>query len=89
MCAELTSLSWLSSDSEAALRGICQVVVDVVADLQDNGGLIPETLAVKKYNGRFMVGVSSALHRRLALEAAESVITLNRLAADKLSRAGS
>jgi predicted HicB family RNase H-like nuclease len=43
-------------------------------------------LALKKFSGRFIVRVPPELHRRLAIEAAESGVSLNRLAADKLSR---
>lgn len=89
LCAEFPSLSWLASEPEVALQGIRQVVADVVADLQANGEPIPEPLAVRKYSGRFMVRIPPDLHRRLALEAAESGVSLNRLAADKLSRANS
>jgi predicted HicB family RNase H-like nuclease len=89
LCVEFPSLSWLASEPETALQGIRQVVADVVADLQANGELIPEPLAVRKYSGRFMVRIPPDLHRRLALEAAESGVSLNRLAADKLSRANS
>ena len=34
LCAEFSSLSWLSSSPEAALRGIRGVVADVVADMK-------------------------------------------------------
>jgi predicted HicB family RNase H-like nuclease len=86
LCAEFPSLSWLASEPEAALKGIRQVVADVVADLQANGEQVPEPLAEKKYSGRFMVRIPPDLHRQLALEAAESGVSLNRLASDKLSR---
>ena len=86
LCAEFPSLSWLASEPEAALQGIRQVVADVVADLQTNSEPVPEPLASKKYSGQFMVRVPPELHRRLALEAAESGVSLNRLASDKLSR---
>ncbi|MGD8404258.1 MAG: toxin-antitoxin system HicB family antitoxin [Anaerolineales bacterium] len=89
LCVEFPSLSWLASEPEVALQGIRQVVADVVADLQANGEPVPEPLAVKKYSGRFMVRIPPDLHRRLALEAAESGVSLNRLVADKLSRASS
>ena len=89
LCVEFPSLSWLASEPEVALQGIRQVVADVVADLQANGEPIPEPLAVRKYSGRFVVRIPPDLHRRLALEAAESGVSLNRLAADKLSRANS
>jgi predicted HicB family RNase H-like nuclease len=86
LCAEFPSLSWLSSEQEEALRGIRQVVADVVGDLQAHGEPVPEPLAGKKFSGRFMVRVPPELHRQLALEAAESGVSLNRLASDKLSR---
>jgi predicted HicB family RNase H-like nuclease len=86
LCAEFPSLSWLASEPEAALQGIRQVVADVVADLQARGEQIPEPSAGKKYSGRFMVRIPPDLHRQLALEAAESGISLNRLASDKLSK---
>jgi predicted HicB family RNase H-like nuclease len=86
LCTEFSSLSWLASDPEAALRGIRQVVADVVADLQASGEPVPEALAAKSYSGRFMVRVPPELHRRLAEEAAEYGVSLNRLASEKLSR---
>ena len=87
LCAEFPSLSWLASEPETALQGIRQVVANVVADMQTNGEPVPEPLASKKYSGRFMVRVTPELHRRLALEAAECGVSLNRLISDKLSRA--
>ena len=89
LCAEFASLSWLAPKPEAALLGIRQVVADVVADMHASGEAVPEPLALKKYSGRFMVRIPPELHRRLAMEAAESGVSLNRLAADKLNRAHS
>jgi predicted HicB family RNase H-like nuclease len=89
LCAEFPSLSWLASEPEAALQGIRQVVADIVADLQASSEPVPEPLASKKYSGRFMVRVPPELHRQLALEAAESGVSLNRLASDKLRKVGS
>lgn len=88
-CIEFPSLSWLASEPETALQGIRQVVAEVVVDLQENGEQVPNPLAVKKYSGRFMVRVPPELHRKLALEAAESGVSLNRLASDKLRSAHS
>jgi predicted HicB family RNase H-like nuclease len=86
LCAEFPSLSWLESSPEEALAGIRQVVADVVADLEASGESVPEPIAVKKYSGKFMVRIPPELHRRLALEAAEAGISLNRLASERLSR---
>ena len=86
LCAEFPSLSWLAEEPEAALRGIRQVVGDVVADMQANGEEIPPPLAMKAYSGKFMVRVPPETHRRLAIEAAQAGVSLNRLASAKLSR---
>ncbi len=86
LCAEFPSLSWLAGDPEEALRGIRQVVADVVADIQANGESIPEPLAVRKYSGKFLLRIPPDVHRRLAIEAAEAGVSLNRLASAKISQ---
>jgi predicted HicB family RNase H-like nuclease len=86
LCTEFTSLSWLARTPEAALKGIRKVVADVVADLEAQGEALPEPLATKQYSGKFMVRVPPDLHRRLALEAAEAGVSLNRIASAKLSQ---
>jgi predicted HicB family RNase H-like nuclease len=86
LCAEFPSLSWLASTPEEALKGIRQVVADVVADLKASGELVPEPVAIRQYSGKFIVRIPPELHRRLALEAAEASISLNRLASAKLGR---
>jgi predicted HicB family RNase H-like nuclease len=86
LCAEFPSLSWLASSPEEALSGIRQVVAEVVNDMEASGEEVPVPIAVKRYSGKFMVRIPPELHRRLALEAAEAGVSLNRLASDKLSR---
>lgn len=86
LCTEFSSLSWLANSPEDALRGIRQVVSDVIADMQANGESIPEPLTTKKYSGKFLLRIPPDLHRRLALEAAEAGISLNRLASAKISQ---
>ena len=86
LCTEFPSLSWLSSSPEEALSGIRSVVADVVADMQKNQEPIPEPIAIKQFSGRFVVRVPPSVHRRLAIEAAESGVSLNRLASAKLSQ---
>jgi predicted HicB family RNase H-like nuclease len=85
LCAEYPSLSWLAATPEAALRGIRRLVAEVVADLLREGESVPEPLAERRYSGRFVVRVPPQLHRRLALQAAEAGVSLNRLASEKLS----
>ncbi len=85
LCAEFPSLSWLSETYEAALQGIRDVVAEVVSDMQANDEPIPEPLATKRYSGTFTVRVPPEVHRSLAIEAAESNVSLNRLISARLS----
>ena len=85
LCAEFPSLSWLAATPEAALAGIRQVVAEVVVDLEASGEAIPEPLAERHYSGEFLVRIPPELHRRLALQAAEQGVSLNRLASSKLA----
>lgn len=85
LCAEFPSLSWLGSTPEGTLMGIRKVVADAVADMQRSGETIPQPLADKRYSGQFRVRIPPAVHRSLAMEAAEQGISLNRLASAKLA----
>jgi predicted HicB family RNase H-like nuclease len=60
-------------------------VAEVVADMQSNGELVPEPIAIKHFSGKFMVRVSPDVHRQLAIQAAETGVSLNRLVSAKLS----
>lgn len=86
LCIEYPSLSWLAPTPQDALSGIQQVVAEVAADMEANEEPVPEPIALRYYSGKFTVRIPPDLHRRLALEAAESGISLNRLASAKLSQ---
>ena len=86
LCAEFPSLSWLSSTPEAALKGIRKLVAEIVADMKSNEEIIPEPIACRQYSGKFMVRVPPDVHRNLAIRAAESGISLNRVVSSKLSQ---
>jgi predicted HicB family RNase H-like nuclease len=53
--------------------------------MRSNGEAIPEPLADKAYSGQFRVRIPPQLHRKLALQAAEQGVSLNRLASAKLA----
>ena len=86
LCVEFPSLSWMAKTPEAALRGIRRVVSEVVTDLEAEGEEAPQPIALKRFSGRFMVRLPPEQHRRLALQAAEAGVSLNRLASAKLGR---
>jgi predicted HicB family RNase H-like nuclease len=85
LCAEFPSLSWLEATPEEALKGIRAVVRKVVADLKRNEEPVPEPISTRSYSGKFMVRVPPEVHRILAIQAAESGVSLNRLVSSKLS----
>lgn len=85
-CAEFPSLSWLSASQAEALLGLINLVADVVKDMKASGEPIPEPFSHRRYSGRFNVRVPESLHRRLAIDAAEQGVSLNRLVSDRLSR---
>ena len=86
LCAEFPSLSWLSSTPEAALKGIRKLVAETVAVMESNDEIVPEPIAYRQYSGTFMVRVPPDVHRNLAIQAAESGISLNRVVSSKLSQ---
>jgi|ERR1700734_1887485 len=85
LCAEFPSLSWLAHTPEEALAGIRRVVRAAVRDMEAAGEAIPAPLAIKHYSGQFRVRIPPAVHRSLAMQAAEQGVSLNRLASAKLS----
>jgi predicted HicB family RNase H-like nuclease len=68
------------------LHRIRDVVATTIEDMKKNGETVPDPVSSKHYSGKFIVRVPPEVHRRLALEAAESGVSLNRLASARLSR---
>ena len=84
LCAEFPSLSYLHENRNLALEGITNLVKDIVLDMEANGEEIPEPIAEKTYSGKFQVRITPELHRKLAIEAAEENVSLNRYVNYKL-----
>ncbi len=85
LCAEFPSLSWLAATSEEALKGIRSVVKECIEDMTQHSEDIPPPISTRHYSGKFMVRVPPEVHRHLAVEAAESGVSLNRIASAKLA----
>lgn len=85
LCVEFPSLSWLEKSQEKALFGIRKVVAETVTDLKRSKEPVPEPMSARPYSGKFMVRVPPEVHRMLAMKAAESGVSLNRLVSSKLS----
>jgi len=86
LCAEFPSLSWLEKTPEGALKGIRNVVAEVVKEMKVSGETVPNPIASRPYSGKFMVRVPPHVHRNLSIQAAEAGVSLNRLASTKLSK---
>jgi predicted HicB family RNase H-like nuclease len=86
LCTEFPSLSWLGKTPESALKGIREIVENVIRDMRQTGEEIPQPIATKRYSGKFMVRVPPEVHRNLAIQASEAGVSLNRIAGSKLSR---
>jgi len=86
LCAEFPSLSWLARTPETALKGIRKLVAEIVKDMDASGEEIPEPIACRPYSGKFMVRLPPDVHRKLAVQAAEAGVSLNRIASSKLSQ---
>lgn len=85
LCAEFPSLSWLDENQAKALQGIVTLVKDAVGDMEANGEAIPEPFSLQKYSGKFMIRTTPELHRQLAMQAAETGVSLNRLVNSRLT----
>jgi len=84
-CAEFPSLSHLDESMDGALHGIRDLVADVVNELRREKSPIPSPIAAKRFSGAFKVRIPPMIHQRLAVEAAEQGVSLNRLVSAKLS----
>ena len=85
LCAEFPSLSWLELSPTEALKGIRLLVKECLDDMARNNEDIPQPISSRQYSGKFMVRVPPEVHRHLATEAAESGVSLNRIASAKLA----
>ena len=86
LCAEFPSLSHLAAQPADALRGIVDLVSDVLEDIEKAGEVPPEPFSLREFKGNLSVRVPPELHRELVTEAAEQGVSLNRLISQKLAR---
>ena len=86
-CAEFPSLSWLASSQMDALRGLEDLLREVIVDLKEQGEQVPQPFAERSYSGKFNLRVGESLHRELAIHAAEDGMSLNQYVLRKLTAA--
>jgi predicted HicB family RNase H-like nuclease len=86
--AEFPSLAAHGDSQTQALEEINEVVRAVLEDLIEEGEAIPEPFSKRTYSGKLNVRMPEAMHRRLAIEAAEQGVSLNQWINTKLSLPG-
>lgn len=84
-CLEFPSLSWLAETVHEAFDGIVRLVADTIDDLEQSGERVPEPFADRTFSGHFALRMSPVLHRRLAMEAAEHGVSINKWVNEKLA----
>ena len=67
------------------MAGIRKLVKSCIKDMAVNKEVVPEAISARSFSGKFMVRVPPQTHRMLAIQAAESGMSLNRLVASKLT----
>lgn len=82
---EFPSLSWLDEDQFEALRGVERLVSDVIDELTQSGEPVPQPIATQSFSGRLNLRVPPELHRKLAIEAANQGMPLNKYATERLT----
>ena len=83
--AELPDLIEVSESSAEALMGLHVRVAERLAAMRANGEDVPVPYEDRQYSGHFMVRIPPEMHRRLAIEAAEQGVSINRLVQSRLA----
>lgn len=85
LCTEFPSLSWLAATRTAALEGIEKLVSEVINDLLAQGETPPQALAERVFSGKLVLRMTPEQHRRLAINAIEEGVSLNRYLCARLA----
>ncbi|MBV8928977.1 MAG: type II toxin-antitoxin system HicB family antitoxin [Mycobacteriaceae bacterium] len=85
-CVEMPELlPAIAPTAPEAIAAIEQIVAEDIGSLEDSGAQAPTSLAERPYSGKFLVRTSTALHKRLSIEAADEGVSLNQWVVQQLS----
>lgn len=82
--AEFPSLSYIDESQQDTLRGIVEIVEGALAILEDEGRPLPIPYGERRYSGHLSLRIPPEQHRRVALEAAEAHVSVNKLIASRI-----
>jgi predicted HicB family RNase H-like nuclease len=85
--AEFPSLAAHGPTLQKGLRETIVVVEGTLEDLAESGEAMPVPFSKRSYSGRINVRMPEHLHRRLAMEAEQQSLSLNRWINTKLEKA--
>jgi predicted HicB family RNase H-like nuclease len=84
---ELPNVSAFADTPQKAVDELCLAWKGVKESYRKHGEPIPVAPARKNYSGQFNVRLDKRIHRALAVEAAQSGVSLNALVSQKLAKA--
>jgi predicted HicB family RNase H-like nuclease len=76
-CPEIMTGGVHGNDEARVYAELCQAVEEMVQLIQTDGLALPESLAAKKFSGKFVLRLEPAMHRRLAAKALAAGESLN------------
>ncbi len=82
---EMPNVSAFSDTPETALYELKMAWEGIKESYRKHGEAIPTAPAKKEYSGQFNVRIDRRIHKELAIEAAQSGISLNALVSQKLA----
>lgn len=81
---EFPSLSWLADDRKEAVEGIVRLVAEVITDMVNAGEEVPVPTGERQYSGKLSLRLTPEQHRRVAFQAAEQKVSVNRYITSRL-----
>ena len=82
--AEFPYLSFLDKDHHKTFDGIVDAVGEVLKLYQEDGEAPPEPLGRKVYSGTLSLRLTPEQHKKVAMQAAEAGVSINKLLASKI-----
>ena len=82
---ELPHISAFGDSPEEALKELDIAWSEVKQSYITKGEEIPQSIANKRFSGQFNVRIDKRIHKKLAMEAVRSGISLNALVSQKLA----
>lgn len=82
--AEFPGLSFVGDSQTEALHGIVSTVEDALAILSEEGRTPPVPFGERRYSGHLSLRIAPEQHQRIAIEAAEAHVSVNKLIASRI-----